>query len=73
MQAVGSALDDADLVVQAFDEAQGDFIFGFAVGGNAVPVSLDQGGELLIGFQALPLELRAPVFSKNFRAQASLV
>ncbi len=44
-----------------------------AVGGNAVPVSLDQGGELLIGFQALPLELRAPVFSKNFRAQASLV
>jgi hypothetical protein len=41
MQAVGSALDDADFVVQAFDKAQGDLVLGFAVGGNAVPVPLD--------------------------------
>ena len=34
MQAVGAAVDDADLVVQALDETQGDLIFGFAVGGK---------------------------------------
>ena len=61
MQAVGSALDDADLVVQSLDEAEGDLVLGLAVGGNAVPVPLDQGCELLERLQALPLELGAPV------------
>jgi len=46
MQTVGAALDDADLVVQAFDKAKGNFIFRFAVGGDPVPVSLDHGGQV---------------------------
>ena len=73
MQAVGSTLDDADLVVQAFDEAQGDLVFGFAVGGNAVPVPLDQGGELFVGFQPLPLQLRAPVLEELPRPGLAVV
>jgi hypothetical protein len=33
VQAVGSALDDPDLVVEALDEAEGDFVFRLAIGG----------------------------------------
>ena len=54
-QAVGATLDDADLVVQSFDEAERDFVLGLAVGGDAVPVPLDHVGEVLVGLQALPL------------------
>ena len=60
-QAVGAALKDTDLVVQPFDEAQSDFVFGFAVGRNPAPVPLDQGGEVFVGFEPLPFELLAPV------------
>ena len=33
-QAVGAALEDADLVVEPFDEAERDLVLGFAVGGD---------------------------------------
>ena len=35
-QTVSAALDDADLVVQALDKAEGDFVLRLAVRGDAV-------------------------------------
>ena len=49
-------LHDADLVVHALDESQGDLVLRLAVGRDAVPVPVDHHGELLVGLQALPLE-----------------
>src|SRR5665647_2396135 len=63
-QAVGAALKDADFVVEAFDEAEGDFVFRPAVGGDAVPVTLDHCGELFIWLEALPAQLSFPVVEK---------
>ena len=60
-QAVGATLEDPDLVVQTLDEAERDFVLGFTVGSDAVPVALDHGGELFVGREALPLEAGAPV------------
>ena len=60
-QSVGSALDHPYLVVKALDEAERDLVFGLAVGGDAVPVSLDHLGKLLVRLQSLPLQARAPV------------
>src|SRR5208282_817641 len=45
----------------AFDEAERDLVFGFAVGGDAVPVAIDHVGEALVGSEALPFEAGAPV------------
>jgi len=41
-QAVGAALDDADLVIEFFDEAARNFVLGSAVGSDAIPVMLDR-------------------------------
>ena len=54
-QPVRPALDDADLVVESLDEAQGDLVLGATVGRNPVPVPLDQVGELLVRLEPLPL------------------
>src|ERR1035438_365521 len=64
VQTIGTALDYADLVVQAFHEAKGDFVFWFAVGGDTVPVPLDHGGKLFEGLQTLPFQLRAPALEE---------
>jgi hypothetical protein len=56
---VGASLEDADFVLEAFDEAKRDFVFGFAVGGDAVPVAVDHIGEALV--EALPFEAGSPV------------
>src|SRR2546425_8434034 len=55
-EAVGPALDDAHLVVEPLDEAEGDLVLGGTVGRDAVPVTLDHLRELLVGLEALPLE-----------------
>jgi hypothetical protein len=60
-QAVGTALQHADFVVDSLDEAQGDFVVGMAVGHDPMPVLLDQGGKLLVGLQALPFQRGTPV------------
>jgi hypothetical protein len=54
-------LDDADLVVEPFNEAQRYFVFRFAVRSNPV---VDHVGKCLKGFQPLPLELIAPIFKE---------
>ena len=41
MQPAGSEVDDSDIVVQTFDEAEGDFVVGLAVDGDAVLVLID--------------------------------
>ena len=43
-QAVGASLEDADLVVETFDEVERDPVLGSAVGGDAVPVTVDHVG-----------------------------
>jgi hypothetical protein len=63
-QPVGSALEDTDLIVEVLDEAESDFVFRLAVGGEPVPVSIDHLGELLVGFETLPLQLRAAVLEE---------
>ena len=54
-------MEDADFIVEAFDETERDFVFRFAVGGDAVPVAIDQVGETLVGFEALPFETGSPI------------
>src|SRR5262249_44905341 len=63
-QPVSSSLDDSDLVVEPFHEAQRDFILWLAIGGESVPMTIDHVGELLVGFQSLPFERRAPVLQE---------
>jgi len=58
--AIGAPLNHANLVIQTFDEPQLDLVAGCAVGHDAMPVLLDQGGEFLKGPQPLPLELLSP-------------
>src|SRR5258708_30175771 len=61
-QPVCSLLDDADFAVEPLDEAQRDFVLRFAVGGDAIPMTVNHVGELFVGLQSLPLERCAPVF-----------
>ena len=49
-QPVSATLEDADFVVEAFDETERDLVFRFAVGGDPIPVSVDAN---LIGFEPL--------------------
>ena len=72
-ESVGAALDDADLVVESFDETQGDFVVGMAVRGDAVPVTFNHLSELLVGFQALPFECVAPVLEETSRPTFTLI
>src|SRR6266849_4505494 len=60
-QTVCSSLEDADFVVEAFDEAERDLVFGFAIGGDTVPVAIDHVGEALVGAEALPFEAGSPI------------
>ena len=63
-ESVSSALEDTDLVVEAFDETQRDLVLGFAVSGDSIPMPIDHLSKLLIGFEPLPLEARAPVLEE---------
>jgi len=58
-QTIGTALKDADFVVETLDEAERDLVLGTAIGSNTVPVTIDQGRELLVGLEPLPSNLKA--------------
>src|SRR3954468_24706391 len=58
---MGTALNDADLVVEPLDEAQRDFVIFMAIGLDPIPVGLDHPGELPERFQPLPLQGVFPV------------
>ncbi len=72
-QTVGATLDDAYLIVQAFDEAESDLVLGLAVSRDAVPVPLDPLGELLVRLQAPPLEACPPVIEELTRPGFAVV
>src|SRR3974377_529549 len=63
-QAVCSTLDHSDLVVEPLDEAERDLVLGLAVGSDAVPMTVDHGGELLLRREPLPLPARPPVLEE---------
>jgi hypothetical protein len=66
-QAVGAALDYADVGVEPLDVSQTDLVLRLAVCGDAVPVPVDHLGELFIALQALPLEPRPPILEELAR------
>src|SRR5262244_4083125 len=72
-QSVGTSLNDTNLVIESFDEAQGDFVFGSAVGSNAVPMVLDHLRKFLIGSKPLPFERCLPVLKEGPRPAFTLV
>jgi hypothetical protein len=57
-------LDHADLVVEPLDERERDLVLRPAVGGNAVPMTIDHLGKFLVGLDPLPSEVRAPVLEE---------
>ena len=57
-------MDDTDLIVQALDKTQGDFILRLAISGDPLPVVFYHLGELFIGPQPLPFECIAPVLKE---------
>src|SRR5260370_16325234 len=59
-EAVGAALDHADLVVEAFDEPQGNLVLRLAIRRDAVPMRLHQPRELLLSLQTFPPHPRLP-------------
>src|SRR6516162_11222127 len=63
-QAVSTALDHPDFVVEPLDEAERDLVLRLAIRRDAVPVTVDHGGELLVGLQPLPLEAPTPVLEE---------
>src|SRR5208282_2079167 len=67
------ALEDADLVVEAFDKAERDLVLRLAVGGDAVPMTVDHLGELLVGLEPLPFQAGAPVLEEAPRPSLPLV
>jgi hypothetical protein len=73
LEAVGASLEDADFVVESLDEAERDFVLGFAVSGDAVPVTIDHLGEALAGFETLPFEAGAPVVEEAARPAFAVI
>src|SRR5665213_2583704 len=67
-QAVCSPLNHANLGVQTLDKSQSHFVLGMAIRGDAVPVPLDHGRELLVGSKTLPLQGVAPVVEETTRS-----
>ena len=63
-QAIRAALEDPTLVVESLDEAKRDLVLGLAVSGDAIPMTIDQLGELLVGFEPPPFQARAPVLEE---------
>src|SRR2546421_4970785 len=53
-KSVGPSLDDADLVVDPLDEAQGHLVLLMAIRRDSVPMFLDHPGKLLVRLEALP-------------------
>src|SRR3972149_9550671 len=72
-QAVCPSLDHADLVVEALDEAERDLVVRVAVRGDAVPMTVDHLGKLLIRREPLPFQRPAPVLEEAPRPPLALV
>ena len=64
-KAIGTALNDTDLVVDAFDQAEGHLVPWTAVGLDAVPMAFDHRGEALKGGEPLPEQLLFPPLEES--------
>ena len=58
-------LDFPDLVVEAFDESQADFVIDVTIGCYAVPMGIDHRSELLERLQTLPLQGVTPLVEET--------
>lgn len=58
------ALDDTDLVVQAFRESKGDLMIRMTVTDNSVSMIFNESSELLERFKPLPTQLVFPSFKE---------
>src|SRR5208337_505948 len=72
-KSVGPSLDDADLVVDPFNEAQGHLVLLMAIRRDPVPVFLHHAGELLVRLEALPPQGRLPSLEESPRPHLPLV
>src|SRR5947208_16249177 len=72
-KSVGSSLDDADLVVDPFDEPQRHLVLLMAIRRDPVPMLLDHPGELLVRLEALPPQGRLPTLEEPPRPHLTLV
>src|SRR4051794_15449474 len=72
-KSVGPSLDDADLVVDPFDEPQRHLVLLMAIRRDPVPVSLDHPRELLVRLEALPPQGRLPTLEEAPRPHFPLV
>src|SRR6266511_2992305 len=70
---VRAALEHADLVIEALDEAKRHLVLRAAVGRDALPVPFNHRRELLVRAQALPLERRPPVLEEPARPALSAI
>jgi hypothetical protein len=64
LQPIRPALDDANLVVQPFDEAERHLVLRFAECGDPIPMTPDHFRKLLVWLQPLPFEAGLPVLEK---------
>ena len=71
--AVGPALQDADLVVESFDQAEADLVVRITVGGDAVPMAFYHARKLAVRFQPLPLEGVLPALEEGPRTPLGAV
>ena len=64
-QAVCTALDDANFVVQPFHESERDLILWLAIGGDPIPMPINHLSEFLVGLEPLPPQAGAPVVEES--------
>src|SRR3954468_18925134 len=72
-KAVGPPLDDADLVVDPFDEPPRHLVLLMAIRRDPVPMLFDHPGELLVRLEALPPQCRLPTLEESARPHLPLV
>src|SRR5207248_11708783 len=63
-QAVSAPLDDANLVVEPFNESQRHFVLWPAVSGNSIAVTLNHRGNFLKALKLLPFDRGHPVLKE---------
>jgi hypothetical protein len=68
-----STLDDADFVVQPFEETERNVVFGLAIARDSIPVAFDHIGELIVRLKSPLLQARSPVLEKLARSDRAVV
>src|ERR1700752_5378122 len=72
-QSVCASLNDADLIVQAFNEPEGDLVLGGTIRRNPLPMAINHLRQLFVGFKALPLQGNRPVLKEAARPAFLLI